>query len=381
MDGTGAGVEVDQHGAMRVLLTGARAPATLELARLCARAGHTVHVADTHRWHICRCSRCIEGVHRLPAPRHAPRVYAEAVRGLVSHIGADVIVPTCEEVFHLAAARNDLGARLACESRPVLAGLHDKWRFIEACSAAGVSAPRTFLLETADSLRALPRDRYILKPRYSRFATRVRTWSTDDALLALGQAHAREWIAQQQLTGRALCTWSVVVNGRVDAHATYAVDETAGPRGAAIAFHTVRHEGVLAWVRRFATHHGLTGQFAFDFVESSHGLMAIECNPRLTSGVHCFRSMPDVVRTLLDPQASAPMLTIEPAPGLSFRSRLALRMYGRPVRAGAGLLDAPDDPWPRRLQLVAWSHMLASSVLARTDPRQWSTRDIEWNGE
>jgi hypothetical protein len=65
---------------MRVLLTGARAPATLELARICARAGHVVHVADTHRWHICRGFRLITGVHRIPSPRLAPTADAPARR-------------------------------------------------------------------------------------------------------------------------------------------------------------------------------------------------------------------------------------------------------------------------------------------------------------
>ena len=167
----------------------------------------------------------------------------------------------------------------------------------------------------------------------------------------------------------------------MDAHVTYATDSTAGPHGAAIAFHTVRHAGVLQWVQQFITHHQLTGQFAFDFIDAPSGLMAIECNPRLTSGVHCFRTAPDVVRTLLDPTAAAPVTVHEPEPLQYFQSRVAMRLYRAPVGPGAGLLDAEDDPWPQRLQCISWAHLLASSALAGMDPRRWSTRDIEWNGE
>ena len=366
---------------MRVLLTGARAPAALELARLCARAGHTVHVADTYHWHICRGSRHITGAHVLPAPRGAPDAYVTAVQTLVEALQIDVIVPTCEEIFHLAAHRDALGTRIACEPLSVLGALHDKWRFMTACDAADVRRPATWLLAHADDLSALPHGMYIVKPRYSRFATRVLAWRTGDALPVLDGVHERAWIAQERLIGPSLSTWSVSTRGRLDAHVTYAVDVTAGPRGAAIAFHTVRHDGVATWVRQFLAHHRLSGQFAFDFIDSDAGLMAIECNPRSTSGIHCLRAMPDVVGTLLDPDATAPTATREPKPEQYFRSRLALLMYGRTRRPGAGLLDAADDPWPRRLQWIAWTHLLAASACARTDPRRWSTRDIEWNGE
>jgi hypothetical protein len=81
---------------MRVLLTGARAPATLELARLRARAGSVVHVADTHRWHICRGSRLITGAHRLPSPRFAPIAYATALREMPDIVHALLDSGTCE---------------------------------------------------------------------------------------------------------------------------------------------------------------------------------------------------------------------------------------------------------------------------------------------
>ena len=366
---------------MRVLLTGARAPATLELARLCHQAGHAVHVADTHRWHVCRGSRAISGQHRLPAPRVSRTAYLCALRNIADRHAIDVIVPTCEEIFHLAAIRDDVGTRVACEAIDRLAPLHDKWRFVAACHIAGVPAPRTHLLTPETDPTALPDGNYILKPRYSRFATRVHRWHARMPLPPDVDATSSQWIAQEHLTGTALCTWSVASRGRLDAHATYAVDATAGPMGAAIGFHTVRHDGAMAWVRRFVAHHGLTGQFAFDFIETAPGVIALECNPRLTSGVHCFRSQPSVVRTLLDSSADGIAMPLEPPAGLHFRSRLAMAMYGRSAFAGAGLLDARDDPWPRRLQLITWSHLLVSSMLSGTDPRRWSTRDIEWNGE
>lgn len=366
---------------MRVLLTGARAPATLELARLAARAGYEVHVADTHRWHICRASRLIAGTHTLPAPRANQAAYASAVRALVARLGIDVIVPTCEEVFHLAALRTSIGARLVCEPIERLGQLHDKWLFVAGCAEAGVPAPETVALSDDVTVDHLPEGEYILKPRFSRFATRILRWRTGDAPPPGVSDRSTTWIAQRYLPGAALCTWSVAAHGRLLAHATYAVDETAGAHGAAIAFHSVRHAAIRFWVEAFVAHHRLSGQLAFDFIEGPLGLHGIECNPRLTSGVHCFRSVPQVARVLIEPAAESGAPILEPPEGVAFRSRLALAMYDKPARDGSGLLDADDDPWPRRLQGVTWAHLLLRAVLARTDPRVLSTRDIEWNGE
>ena len=366
---------------MRVLLTGCRAPATLELARLCAQAGHEVHVADTHRWDVCRGSRCVTKRHQLPAPRASRPQYALALRDIVGHERIDVVVPTCEEVFHLATMREDVGARVACESIERLAPLHDKWRFVAACDAAGATVPRTHLLTHDAVLNGLPPGEYIVKPRYSRFATCVARWHTGSPLPQQIDVQSGDWILQEYRRGVSLCSWSIAAHGEVVAHATYAVDVTAGDMGAAISFHSVRHDGVLAWVRKFITFHRLTGQFAFDFIETGNSLCAIECNPRLTSGIHCFRGRPDAVQALLDPTSAQQHRFHEAPPGLRFRSQLAMLSFGRWPTAGESLLTAKNDPWPRRLQLYTWSRMLIASALSGTGPRRWSTRDIEWNGE
>jgi ATP-grasp domain len=366
---------------MRVLLTGSRAPATLELARLCALAGHEVHVADTHRWDVCRGARCVTKRHRLPAPRASRSHYALALHEIVRRELIDVVVPTCEEVFHVAAIRDEIGARVACEPLERLAPLHDKWRFIGACDAAGTAVPRTYQLTQDTALDALPPGEYVVKPRYSRFATRVTRWRTGSAMPRQIDAQSGDWIVQEYRRGVSLCSWSVAAHGVVTAHAAYAADVTAGAMGAAISFHSIRHDAVLAWVRKFIAFHQLTGQFAFDFIETGNSLCAIECNPRLTSGIHCFRGRPDAVLALLDPESAHRHRSLEAPPGLHFRSQLAMLSYGRWPSPGESLLHANDDPWPRRLQLYTWLRMLISSALTGSGPRRWSTRDIEWNGE
>jgi ATP-grasp domain len=322
----------------------------------------------------------IAGSHVLPSPRASRSAYTEALNHVIDAHRIDRIVPTCEEVFHIAAIRDSLHAPTTVEPLSRLAVLHDKWRFISACRDARLVTPVTYCVDTPDALRPLPPGEYILKPRYSRFATNVHVWRTGDTepTIVWGQA---QWIAQELLDGRPLCTWSVAHRGELLAHGAYTVRATAGIRGAATSFTSVSHPAAMRWVRHFIAHHALSGQFAFDFFESSRGLMAIECNPRLTSGVHLFRDLSVVSETLLRPDACHSQPTLEPASGISYRSALGMLACGNRVTPGRGLLDATDDPWPRRLQLFAWASLLTRAALRGTDPRKLSTIDIEWNGE
>lgn len=50
----------------------------------------------------------------------------------------------------------------------------------------------------------------------------------------------------------------------------------------------------LAFTRRFAAAHALTGQIAFDFIARAdgHGLAAIECNPRTHTAVALYAGQP-----------------------------------------------------------------------------------------
>ena len=55
--------------------------------------------------------------------------------------------------------------------------------------------------------------------------------------------------------------------------------------GASLVFAHQHHEHIETWIRTFGEKTAYTGQVGFDFIESD-ALYAIECNPRLTSGVH-----------------------------------------------------------------------------------------------
>jgi short-subunit dehydrogenase involved in D-alanine esterification of teichoic acids len=56
-----------------ILLTGGRAPVTLDLARAFHRAGHTVFMAESLRGHLSQPSNAVKAHFVVPAPRQELR--------------------------------------------------------------------------------------------------------------------------------------------------------------------------------------------------------------------------------------------------------------------------------------------------------------------
>ena len=202
---------------------------------------------------------------------------------------------------------------------------------------------------------------------------------------------ANQWVAQELIAGREICTYSVVQHGRLTAHAAYRADFTAG-RGATIVFKSITHQATFDWVQRFVAAIGFTGQIAFDFIETSDGeVNALECNPRATSGVHLLASNPRFVEAFLNP----PIDCITPLDNSSHMLSTAMLIYALPEALKKNNLkqwmntffNSNDvilnfkDPLPFLLQFRS---LLAYMRLARQkgiSPLEASTFDIEWNGE
>jgi len=377
---------------MNILFTGGRAPVTLDLARAFQRAGHTVFMAESLRGHISQPSAAVQANFVVPAPRLEPEAFLAALRAIIERNQIDLLIPTCEEVFHIAKGLGQLPCRVFCEPLPKLNIFHNKWAFAENAAGLGLRVPGTMWVTSRDDLlQAFARWReLVLKPVYSRFAARtlIRP-SLQEALSTLPLDSA--WVAQEFVSGRQLCSYSVCQNGRITAHAVYPTIFTAG-QGATIAFQPVEHAGIYEWVRTFVGHHRVTGQMAFDFIETPEGgVTALECNPRATSGAHLLTPNPRFVESFLEGAAEC----VTPFENTSRMLGTAMLVYGLPAALMNGnfsawlrtFLHSDDvlldfhDPLPFLLQ---GRSLLAYVALARRlgiSPLEASTFDIEWNGE
>jgi len=380
---------------MNILLTGGRAPATLDLARTFHRAGHAVFAAESLPQHLSRPSRAITRSFLVPPPRQRTEHFIRAIADIISAQHIDVLIPTCEAVFYVARGREQFPCRVFVESLDRLDMLHNKLKFIEQAVDFGLPVPSTRPIsgkaDLKDALSEWPD--LVLKPAYSRFASHTLIKPTlEEAWASFGAAADTQWLAQLYVGGRQICTYSVCHGGRVAAHTAYASDFTAG-QGATILFQHLEHSATLNWVRRFVECFAFTGQIAFDFIETAGGqVFALECNPRTTSGAHLLAHCPGFASTFM--RADAPLVT--PCAKSAPRQLLsAMLVYGLPAAlrnrhfaawltvffASRDVVFDWEDPLPALFQFRSIAQYLRLARRRRITALEASTYDIEWNGQ
>jgi predicted ATP-grasp superfamily ATP-dependent carboligase len=377
-----------------ILLTGGRAPAALALARAFHKGGHTVFMAESAQGHLSQPSRALKANFLVPPPRQQTGAFLQALRNIIIQNKIDLLIPTCEEVFYVAMGREQLPCKVFAESIEKLQMLHNKWTFALDASNRGLSVPQTFLIGSTDELlfAFAQWEKIIFKPVYSRLAVRTLMGPTiKQALNEVRSKSAAQWIAQEWIEGSRVSTYSVAHHGHLTAHTAYRSDFTAG-QGAALTLQPINHQQTFDWVQRFVTAIEFTGQIAFDFIETTQGdVLALECNPRATSGVLLLASHPEFTGAFLDDK----MQCLTPSKVKSARLSAGMLIYGlgsaaKKQRLGKWLstfLSSRDvifdvaDPLPFLLQ---WRGFLRYVKLGRRQGLSAlavSTFDIEWNGE
>lgn len=368
-----------------VLVTGARAPVALEVARSFRALSWTVHLADSVPATAASWSRPAFPVHRLPPPRQRFGDFRAALARLIERIGAALVVPTCEEVFYVAAAMPP--APVFASDLATLRTLHSKNRFIALAAGAGLDVPVTRLVTDRAGLAGDLGD-IVLKPEYSRFAAATLIRPSARALARVSPSGEHAWVAQAFVAGEELCLWSAAHGGRIVAHALYRPVSRHG-RSAAYAFEAIDLPPALAIAERIAAATGMTGHLSFDLIRTPDGrAVPIECNPRAVSGVHLFGG-DSLARAILgEPQPSplagtrrhlAPAMALLGMPGALAAGRLPA--FLREWRLGEDAIGRPDDPWPRAGALVDAARFAALGLTRRRSPTRQTTADIEWNGE
>ena len=238
----------------RVLLTGGRAAAALELARLFRAAGWRVVVAESLPWHPSRWSRAVARSYVIPWPNRDPGGCIDALVRIIRRERIDLLVPTCEEIFYIAKWRDRLDPHCTVftENIETLRRLHSKWLFVQAARGHGLAVPPTVLLTSPDDAgRALASGRdLVLKPVYSRFASRTIVRPRTTADLPTDVSEHRPWVAQDFVPGRQVCTYSVAHAGRLTVHSAYLAEFTFG-LGAAVAHAALDHPASRVWVEAF----------------------------------------------------------------------------------------------------------------------------------
>ncbi|MCZ6603215.1 MAG: ATP-grasp domain-containing protein, partial [Planctomycetota bacterium] len=371
---------------LHILLTGGRAPATLDLARRFASAGHRVFVAESIRQHLCLHSRAVTRSHTVPWPRSRPEAYIEALVDIVKREGIDLLIPTCEEIFYIARDRERIEehCEVFVDDLSRLDVLHNKFSFSNLAGRLGLKVPRTTLLSSRvakldgerEVWQQLKEQRIVLKPVYSRFAAKTRI--LDQGFDLDGLDASIQWIVQEYIAGSQYSTYSIVREGKIVAHTCSKAIHTAG-LGAGIYYLPVDKPAASRWVEALVQGFPFTGQIGLDFIEREDGeLFAIDCNPRATSGVHLFRETPNLLGAFYGPLPASPfrqvrcprMLALPMATyGLaSIRSVVRLGAWLTDMVRGRDVIFDVADPLPFLHQVLCFAYILSLGAMLKISP-------------
>ncbi|MBL8417679.1 MAG: hypothetical protein JNN31_05535 [Dechloromonas sp.] len=376
---------------MHVLILGARAPACLEWARVFRSAGWQVSAGDSLRWPVTRFSSAIHDYVRLPEPRPDPAGWVNALTREVTVRGINLVLPTCEESFYLAHGRDRIPARVIVPPFELMHELHHKGRFAAKVKDWPVEAPETHPLDSNESVRrfaaGLDTRDWVFKPAYSRFANRTLLRPSAEQLGTITPTPEQPWIAQRFAAGREHCSYSLLVDGRLTAHACYHPRYRVG-RGSGIWFEPTDPAPIRAFLERFGAETGYTGQAAFDFIELADGsCRVIECNPRATSGVHLFDDQP---RALVDALLGADGVlrpTSEPRQVALAMLLFAIHKHGlerrfwRDWKSARDVVARPGDRGPLPAQIPGLVEIISRAIVRRCGLLAAATADSEWNGQ
>lgn len=373
---------------MRVLILGARAPACLEWARAFHAAGARVVAADCLQWPLTRFSSAISRYVCLPEPRSNLQAWVDALRHTIHTEQIDRVIPTCEEAFYLAHVRDALPCLVMTSDFALMRSLHHKGEFAAMTQGWPVHAPETHLLESHDHLTAFTApEHWVFKPAYSRFAHQTLIRPNHQALARLQPTPETPWVAQAFIEGREYCSFSVLDQGRLIAHACYQPRYRVG-RGSGIWFDPAQPADIRAFIEHFGRTTGYTGQVGFDFMQDTQGQFhVLECNPRGTSGIHLFdRQGQALIAALHD---HAPVLIPDDTPRQVALAMVVFgigkyglsRQFWHDLTHARDVITRKNDTGPLWAQLPGLLEIIGRALSRRCSLLAAATADCEWNGQ
>ncbi len=369
-----------------VLITLGRLPKGLDVARSFAAAGWRVVVADPFAWHLCRVSKAVARSYRVAAPLTDKDGFLRDLRQIIADEGVTLVIPVSEETIYVAELVGALeGVRVYASPPQTILPLHDKAQFIAAAHSFGLSAPETHPLDSREARALAARKTVVIKPVFScsgrgvavRRRASVEVWPT----------RAEPTIVQSFVAGSAQSSFSIVHDGRPLITIVYRGLVMSGT--VAVCFERLENPAIEAWVETFAAQSGAQGFLAFDFIVDAAGVpWAIECNPRLTSGVH-FITPETLAPALINPatappperrpearaQQFYPVLTEAQSP---FFWRPAFKRNARYLFTTRDVSWSASDPWPFVLLPFLSYEIMGKALLQSMTFGEAATADLEW---
>lgn len=358
-----------------VLLTGARAPVTLDLARSFHQLGCRVICVDSLRKTLCTYSKCVDRFIVVSSPAENLEAFSNDLIKAIQEEGVDLVVPTCEEALYVAKIQEKLPCDVFTSSFELVERLHNKWTFAQMTREM---SPKTERLK--DKTIGPP---YVVKPIYSRFAAHVEIIREEKEL---EECESNPKIAQEFVDGGSYCSYAVVKSGKVRAYSAYKVLHSIG-MGAAYSMESIQNNEMETFVFNFVKAIGYTGQISFDFIKTKERLYVIECNPRATSGVHLFDCCQELGNAFFDQEVlKAPLGNIYHEPltmvwyGMK-QKEIIRKHFWKHFLAGKNIVIRAFDLGPLFFFPMVLLELMRLTIFKRKKLHRALSEDLEYNGE
>jgi len=256
------------------------------MARLLHTAGYRVLVAEPFKWHLCRASRVVSQSFVVCSPNVSAKRYLAELEQIIEQHKVTLVIPISEESYFVSqlAERVPKNVNVFAPKRKHYELLHHKLRFAELGEQLKLSVPETHMLGSVRGSRLAALRDTIIKPVGGCSGIGVRIHKAEEPLpTPTGDAE----LIQAHISGRLVSTLSVISQGELMGSTMYQGSVFAG--SVAVCFDQAAvPETIRQWIRTLLNELGdYHGFLAFDFIIDQDNVpWAIECNPRLTSGIH-----------------------------------------------------------------------------------------------
>jgi hypothetical protein len=295
---------------VKVLLSDGSGLTSRQAAGQLSRAGHLVEVLSPDPVCLCRFTRHVRRVHRVPAFGADPLGWLDAALNVYRSGGFDVLFPTQEQVAVLSHSAGRLeaeGVRTAVPAFEAVRAVQDKVTASATLGALRIPQPRTAFLGSADDLLGWRSFPVFIKIPIGTARAGVRRVGSAGALgavaaeLEAGGFFARgAVIAQEPAAGPLVMVQSVFAGGEmVAAHANLRVREGAGG-GASHKRSLDDPAAVVTHIERLGRSLRWHGALSADAILTGAGPVFIDVSPRLVEPGNARRSGVDLTGALLE---------------------------------------------------------------------------------
>jgi hypothetical protein len=368
---------------MRILLSDGSGLTARQTAWELAHRGHHVEVLSPDPLCLCRFTRHVRHVWRVPSYGTDPWAWLDAALSVYRRGRFDVLFPTQEQVAVLAAAPSLLqsaGALTAVPTFAALEAVQDKISAYRTLLRLGVRQP-------ASAIGAAGWDTFpaFVKDPIGTASGGVRRVE-DSRELAVAAAVGHEVLVQAALEGPLAMCQSIFERGRLVAfHASLRTAE--GANGGASHKQSIALPDARAGLERIGVDLKWHGALSADVIVTRDGPRFIDVNPRLVEPANARRAGVDLVGALLAVAVGEPAMPQEPGrPGIRTH-QLLLAILGAAqsgrgrrgvcqelaaaLRHAAGYADSHEELTPVRHDALAAIPVLLATAATLLRPTWW----------